>query len=570
MQKIHKPEDDYSYQLHSDGTVTITGYHGNETHLIIPDTLEGQPVTQIGQKAFQNNTTIESVTVPEGIHQLNFTAFQGCTQLQSVTLPSTLTILENQVFSDCSSLTAIYLPDGITRLGSRCFQNCTALAEVTLPSTIDTIGVRTFDNCTSLREILIPAGVTKIANSAFDGCPDIQLLVYPGTSAEQFALDRGFAYSYPQDMYTPAEAFVYQERNGNSVEIVRYTGNDTHVVIPPQLDGKDVYMINALAFAANTHIQYVNIPSTVKIVGKEAFLNCNSLVKIYLQEDEEGSIFIGNHAFKGCTNLTDLLLPNSVGFIGEGAFQGCTRLVCASIPESVNMLNANTFSGCTNLEWVTTPSSLTYIDDTAFKDCPMIQLEVFPGSAAEAYAHSHGAIYIHIHPDAWTPGSQLEYEPVNEDAAALSGYNGDQEILVLPKFIDDRWLYRINPNALQGNQTITQVYIPDSVSEIAAQAFADCTNLQEIWLPGNIIYIEDNAFSNCTSLTRVVLHHNTETLLSCVFQDCTNLEEVHLPDTITSIGDNCFDGCPNVTLHVYEGSVAHRYAQENQLNYVLD
>ena len=98
---------DYAYALLDDGTVEITSYGGADTEIVIPDTLDGKPVTAIGERAFYYSLSLTSVTIPDSVTHISQKAFSCCFQLTSITLPSGLTAIESGTFDLCKSLTTI-------------------------------------------------------------------------------------------------------------------------------------------------------------------------------------------------------------------------------------------------------------------------------------------------------------------------------------------------------------------------------------------------------------------------------------------------------------------------------
>ena len=134
----------YAYFLLEDGTAEISGYAGREKVLDVPDSLEGIPVTGIGEKAFADCDFLEEVTIPDGV-----------------------TYIGNEAFIDCECLTGITLPDSVTSIGDRAFSHCDCLAGIRIPAGVTGIGDETFDCCSSLAGITLPEGLTKIGDNAF-------------------------------------------------------------------------------------------------------------------------------------------------------------------------------------------------------------------------------------------------------------------------------------------------------------------------------------------------------------------------------------------------------------------
>jgi len=98
---------DYTYTIES-GLVTITGYTGAGGAAIIPDTIDGLPVTAIGAEAFREENELTSVTIPENVTSIGFGVFGGCRSLMSVTIGNGVSDIGDGAFRNCTSLTSVY------------------------------------------------------------------------------------------------------------------------------------------------------------------------------------------------------------------------------------------------------------------------------------------------------------------------------------------------------------------------------------------------------------------------------------------------------------------------------
>lgn len=123
---------DYAYAPLDDGMVKITSYGGADTEIVIPDTLDGKPVTAIGELAFHFSLSLTSVTIPDSVTCISKRAFSCCYNLMSIALPSGLTAIEPGTFELCNSLTSIAIPDSITTIAEDAFVSCKALQSFTL------------------------------------------------------------------------------------------------------------------------------------------------------------------------------------------------------------------------------------------------------------------------------------------------------------------------------------------------------------------------------------------------------------------------------------------------------
>ena len=164
--------DGLQYSYHTDNTATVSGYTGAATELVIPAevTHEGKTykVTAIGGYAFQGNSTLTSITIPEGVTTIEYSAFSGCTSLTKVTIPEGVTTIGGHAFHDCTSLTSITIPEGVTEIAYYAFAGCTSLTNVTIPEGVTYIRNLAFSGCTSLKSVSLPASLT-VCNRAFYG-----------------------------------------------------------------------------------------------------------------------------------------------------------------------------------------------------------------------------------------------------------------------------------------------------------------------------------------------------------------------------------------------------------------
>lgn len=96
----------FSYEIEEDGVV-ITGYSGEETAVDIPETVDGKPVVAIGQQAFEGNSALTHVTLPESVVRIGAYAFHGCTALAEISLPAQTATIQGAAFYQCSGLQQI-------------------------------------------------------------------------------------------------------------------------------------------------------------------------------------------------------------------------------------------------------------------------------------------------------------------------------------------------------------------------------------------------------------------------------------------------------------------------------
>lgn len=147
-------ESDWSYKVNSDGkTVTITGYTGKDTEIIIPAALGGKKVTDIGREVFKDGIDIVSITIPDSVTTIGRYAFDNCASLTSITLPSRVTKIDVGAFNCCSSLKSITIPDGVTTISGHTFSHCERLTSITIPESVKTISTGNFAYCANLKDV---------------------------------------------------------------------------------------------------------------------------------------------------------------------------------------------------------------------------------------------------------------------------------------------------------------------------------------------------------------------------------------------------------------------------------
>ena len=175
--------------------ITITGYTGTATRVVIPAEIEGIPVRTIGHRAFNSNRNITEVIIPDTVTTIanspNFGAFAYASNLVSVTLSNNLEVIGDLAFRH-TGLTTINLPDGLTTIGAAVFASCPNLTSITIPSTVTSIGRQAFV-LSGLTAINLPDGLTTISREMFRTCRNLTSITIPSTvtSIERQA----FAYS---------------------------------------------------------------------------------------------------------------------------------------------------------------------------------------------------------------------------------------------------------------------------------------------------------------------------------------------------------------------------------------
>ena len=217
--------------------------------------------------------------------------------------------------------------------------------------------------------------------------------------------------------------------------------------------------------------------------GTYQVTDCNSSdYEITIPETYQGGrvTSIGDYAFRDCTSLKNVNIPNSITNIGDHAFRDCTSLTSVTIPDSVTSIGDLAFYDCTSLTSIIIPDSVTSIGGYAFYHCP-IETARIPIIAI------------------------LAVKSANLKTAIIT--SGD----CIPN------------SAFAGCINLTSVTLPNSVTIIDRGAFSNCTSLTSITLPNSVTNIEPLAFYNCTSLTSVIIPDSVIFNNVSAFYECPSL-----------------------------------------------
>ena len=367
-------ENDYTYTISSE-KATITKYTGSDTAIILPEKLGGYPVTAIGENAFKDNKTLQTVLCSGAITTLGEHAFTGCVSLATVTLPNALTVIHRWAFDGCTALESIVLPDSVTTIGYRAFADCIKLTSINIPLNWTTVstwnGGDIFRGCVKLTSLTVPEGITALPNYAFEDCNYLQTITLPSTLT-----------SIGKNAFSGCTAL-------NNVDVPAGTTSlDEHafsgctsldkITLP---DGLTV--IHRWAFDGCTALESIVLPDSVTTIGYRAFANCTKLASINFPRSWSTVYTYGSYGgdiFNGCVKLTSLSVPEGVTAIPNYAFEDCNYLKTVILPSTLTSIGADAFSGCSNLRYIAVPYAITSIGDNAFSNCGRLRLLYMPTS----------------------------------------------------------------------------------------------------------------------------------------------------------------------------------------------
>ncbi len=481
-----------------DGTgYSVVGYSGTLTDITVPSKYRGLTVTHIVASAFANNTTVHSIVLPNSIQSIDANAFAGCSSIESMTLPFVgLQKQEKNSSDDAYPIGLIFGRDNYSgSIGTE--QRYYAYNGVGYQNFSGTFYIPASLKSVTITDNSIPA-------YAFYNCEGINSIIL--SDNVEFVGNDAFYNCNNLICNEYGNAYYLGSANNKYVVLVKAKSID----ISTCEIHANTRIIASRAFEGSTSFDKLTISDNVKYIGSYAFSNCSALTQISWGNSIE---FIGKSAFSGCRSLNDLTLPNSIISIDSYAFSGCTGLERITLGNGLKEIKDGTFNDCSNLLSINIPSSITNITGTyTFSGC-----------------------------------SKLEEVHITDLAAWCNIVFNDQSlfenVMVNPLYYSQK-LY------LNG-ELITELVIPEGITEIGDYAFVYCTDIVSIKMPNSIASIGDSAFSGCSSVSNIVFSSNLQYIGKCAFRNCDSLTSIVLPDNLRSIDDAAFSSCDNLqTLHL--------------------
>lgn len=421
-------------------------------------------------------------------------AFYDNETIESLVISQGVEYIEEMAFEGCTKLTAVSIPEGILSIGDSAFFNCSLLVGITIPESVKSIGTGAFrytayyNDDANWTDGVLYIGDALIGTKNIEGICEVK----QGT---RIIADRAIVCGMLDGIKIPS-----------SVEII-----GTDAFINYDISFKSVYITDIAAWC---NIDFANAKSNPLYYANELYINDELISDLVIPEEVT---YIPAYAFS-CVNITSLTIPESVEEIEPHAFHGCKQLKQLTTAYTEKILCTDVQGGCVSLESVIITEGASSIGKDLFRTCSKLTSVTIPETV----------------------------ESIGEDA-----FSGCTALTAID--IPDNVAF-IDEGAFSGCWGLTSIDIPEGVTYIGPYAFADCTGLTTIDIPVNVTSIYQGAFRNCTGINSVVIPDGVGVIEDMAFEGCGNLLWVYIPESVTEIGWNAFEECTNLWHVLYGGT----------------
>ena len=548
-------------------------------------------VGSIGESAFESCTALTNITIPNSVTSIGSSAFKNCNSLNSVILSNNITKIEDSTFYGCNQLTNIEIPEGVTYIGDSAFYHCNNLSNIELPDSITKIEANAFNGCSKLTITKLPDNLQEIGDYAFSGCTQIKEMEIPA-KVEKIGIgslgDLKAINVVEENNYFSSEDGVLF--NKDKTILIRYPELkiDEEYSIP-----EGVISISDNAFENCTYLNTVNIPSTIESIGAKAFYGCQSIQKIdiprnvtsigenlfsntstkiicYSNSEAHTYAVNNNYPYTFIDTVFDYELDENDNAIITGFNQNSLSVENVLIPEAIDGhsvvgIKENAFEYDEIIKTVTISKNIQNIADSAFYNCK--NLESFNVVDDNNYYSSIDGILF------------------NKNKTKLLEYiaNRQDTTYTIPNGVEE-----IAENAFKDAKNLITINIPNSVNKINSYSFSGCSKLEKINVSeDNSTYLSEDGVVFNKAKTEIVKYPSAKKgneyivadsvskILTDSFEACTNLKKITIPSTVENmedsaiiIGDSYYSTF-NVKIYCDEGSTAHNYAIDNNIEFVI-
>lgn len=531
-------------------------------------TFEGDNIQLCGQ-VFKGCEKLATVKGLEKAKYIGKNAFEG-TALTELTFEKDVEFGDS-AFKDCESLTKVTFSDKQTAIGSSAFFSCGKLTEFNLPDSIETLGANCFGWAPiDDKTITLPKNLATLGNGAFFGCKIVGYDIAADNA--KFAVKDGVLYNkdLSKVISIPAAMNAVDISGAKSIGSYAFAYcTFATIKMPAAIESIDDYAfasftvpdgvafalpegmteIPAGMFKGTKNLGKIVLPSTLKVIGKEAFMNAefksitfnSGLTEIGTSAFEgatglgdvvlpEGLVIVGNRSFFG-SDVKSAVLPESVYKINYYAFQNCEQLTSVTFTDKLEEIGSQAFSG-TGLTTVTIPKSVQELGDKAFAECKSLTEVIFQDgiervgnlSYIKVVSPALGTLESYSSTNSSFLNSAVETVVFPESVTEIANnmfQNNNIKNLTLPSGI-----VKIGASTFQGNPLTGKLVLPASLTTLGKNAFAGDERVAVTDAEGN--ETGEYTYEGCSTITEVVLPEGLATLEAGAFANLYNLSAINM------------------------------------------
>ena len=594
--------------------------------------------TQPSEENPNEITSFTTLNLPDSLKTIGEYAFSNCYRLESVS-GNHIETIDKRAFQMCDKITSINLGTSLKEIGDYAFTECRSITSIVIADTAEKIGNRAFLNCLALEHVEIGDNLTYVGREAFNSTAlweATEDIVYIGTTVNGEYVDKWIVETkdHTKTSVTIKDGIVGIASYG--FYMLPYRDNeDNNKINYNSLQSVDmadsVKYINDYAFRSCANMTTFNLGNGVETISPAAFYNCGNLIDFNIDKEKSSLKYIGDYAFADCVRLGELqgsgayvkdfnfpasltqigynafentyfetmstgliyvggwvvgcvsdesvsivnvevqanspfaptgsviptigiadftfytkdtlesiVLPSTLKYIGANAFYKCSALMSITIPEGITEIRDYTFFKCESLTEVSLPSTITTIGDYAFYKCAFASIDISNVvTLGDAVFSSTDQL------------RKVEFSDKIESFGArvfsgsgISNIKIPDTITVIPE------------NAFANCPNLNTVQFGNNITEIGRYAFNNCSKLANVFIPSNVKTIGDYAFRKCESLINLTISEGVEYIGASAFYGCKYLDSITLPSTLKYIGNQAFRSCEKLTsLIINDGSI---------------